>query len=119
MRNNAKFVFILLVLLSIAMGLYESVLYINELELRDTLQGLWSFVFIVLLVLWIIEDSKNHSKIYRPFDFGFLVLLFYVAYVPYYLYKTRGFVIGSSLIFSLIILFNIGWLFTVLINLAS
>ena len=112
MRNNAKFVLILLIILSIVMGLYEGVLFINDLEPRQGLYGVWGFVYVVLLVLWVSEDSKNFTGIYRPFDYGFLVFIFYIAYVPYYLFKTRGPVIGFFYFFGFILLPNVGWVFT-------
>lgn len=109
MKKNAKFILIVLVALSVAMGVYTGFLYIKELEVTQALQGVWSFVFIILLVLWVNEDSKTYSGIYRPFDYGFLVLMFYILYVPYYLIRTRGVVIGIGYLFGFFLLLNMGW----------
>ena len=119
MRKNAKFVLIVLVALSLAMGVYEGFLYIKELEVTQALQGVWNFVFIILLVLWVNEDSKDYSGVYRPFDYGFLVLIFYIAYVPYYLVKTRGAAIGIGYLFGFLLLLNVGWVFQWIIYWAS
>lgn len=51
----------------------------------------WRFFFLVLLVLWVVEDSKAQPGIYKPFDFGFLAFLFAIPYLPYYLWRTRQF----------------------------
>lgn len=49
----------------------------------------WPFLFCVLLVLWVIEDSRHHAEIYKPFEFDYLVLLWVLPYLPYYLWRTR------------------------------
>ena len=76
-------------------------------ELTRSLIYVWGFVYIILVALWVSEDSKSYPDIYRPFEFGYLVFLFYVAYLPYYLIKTRGFIKGIAYLVSLIILFNV------------
>lgn len=98
-----------LVGLSVVVGIYEVVLYLNEYELSAALQFIWTIVFIILVVLWVNEDSKSYQGVYRPFDFGYLVFLFYFLYVPYYLFKTRG-ALGLAYLTVLFILFKIGWL---------
>lgn len=119
MRKNAKFILIVLITLSLAMGTYDVFLYLNDLEVTPTLNGIWSFVFIILLVLWVNEDSKDFSGIYRPFEYGFLVLIFYIPYIPYYLIKTRGVVLGIVYLFGFLLLFNVGWLSQWLVYWAS
>jgi len=44
---------------------------------------------ILLTVLWIDADSKLHPQVVRCFDYGFLVLIFWVPYLPWYLWHTR------------------------------
>lgn len=49
---------------------------------------------IFLIVLWIDADSKVQPRITRCFDYGFLVLIFWVPYFPFYLWRTRGVAAG-------------------------
>ena len=110
MRNNAKFILAVLVVLSIIMGVYESVLYSKELEMAQSLNIIWSIVFLILLALWVSEDSKLYPSIYRPFEYGYLVFIFYIPYLPYYLVKTRGAIKGIAYLISFFVLLNIAWL---------
>jgi len=111
MKKNAKFILHTIILLSVVMGAYDITLFIKEIDAAPMLYRIWSFVFIVLLVLWVSEDSKDYSGVYRPFDYGFLVLMFYIFYVPYYLIKTRGVVIGIAYLLGFFVLLNVGWFF--------
>jgi len=43
-----------------------------------------------LIALWIDVDSKDHPQVGRSFDYGYLVLLFLLPYLPYYLWRTRS-----------------------------
>ena len=55
----------------------------------DATQTLWAFIFIVLSIMWAIEDSKaTHFE--KPFDFDFLMYIFWPIAFPYYLVSTRG-----------------------------
>ena len=110
MKNDAKFLLLVLVALSIIMGCYETFLYSKEMEITRSLNVIWGFVFIILLVLWVSEDSKAYPGIYRPFEYGYLVLIFYIAYIPYYLLKTRGVIKGIAYLVSFMALLNIAWL---------
>jgi hypothetical protein len=78
-----------LVALSILVGAHEAVLYWFDVEPTEGIRSVWSFVFVVLLVLWVDADSKDYPQIYRPFEYGYLVLLFWIPYLPYYLWRTR------------------------------
>jgi hypothetical protein len=110
MNNNAKIILAILIVLSMIMGGYETFIYIKDMEITRSLNYVWGFVYIILVALWVSEDSKSYPHIYRPFEFGYLVFIFYIAYLPYYLIKTRGFVKGIAYLVSLFILFNIAWL---------
>ncbi len=59
--------------------------------------------------MWIIEDAKSYKQIYKPYDYGFLILMYWIPYVPYYFIKTRGY-IGIAYIIGLLILLNSGLL---------
>lgn len=49
-----------------------------------------SLVLLILAVLWVDADSRQQPRIYRPFEFGYLVWLFWLPYLPYYFWRTRG-----------------------------
>jgi hypothetical protein len=53
------------------------------------LQITWSFVAPLLVIFWVELDCRER-KVSRPFDFGFLLLLGWLFYLPYYLFRTRG-----------------------------
>src|SRR5689334_3141582 len=74
---------------SVLVAAYEAVVYASGLEYSSALATLWPTVFVVLLILWVVEDSKAQPATYRPFDFGFLTFLFWLPYLPYYLWHTR------------------------------
>lgn len=79
-----------LITLSIGASIYEGLLYWHGLQVKGGAALLWPFVFLVLLVAWVDADSKDYPQIYRPFEYGYLVFLFWLPYLPYYLWRTRG-----------------------------
>lgn len=119
MNKNGKIVFLALIALSVLMAVFELTMLMNGLEVSVPVYSLWSFVFIVILVLWVNEDSKQHKEIYRPFEFGFLVFVFYIFYVPYYLIKTRGAIKGALFLVALTLFYKLGWLLQWLVFLPS
>ena len=73
-----------------ALGIYAGFLSSRELAPSELTVRLWSAIFVLLLVCWIIEDSRGRENIYKPFCFGFLLWVYLLPYTPYYLVKTRG-----------------------------
>lgn len=69
---------------------YQIALYLRETEPSGNVLSIWGVVFVLLLVFWIDIDSKDHPRIYRPFEYSYLVLLFLLPYAPYYFWRTRG-----------------------------
>lgn len=98
-----------LITLSIGASIYEGVLYWHGLQVRGGAALLWPLVFLVLLVAWVDADSKDYPQIYRPFEYGYLVFLFWLPYLPYYLWRTRG-VVGVFVLGGFIGLFMLGTL---------
>jgi hypothetical protein len=45
---------------------------------------------VFLIALWIDADSRDYPQVGRSFDYGSLVLIFWLPYLPYYLWSTRG-----------------------------
>ena len=78
-----------LIIVSLLGAIYEGVLYWYGTAPADNLLSLWQLFFIVLLVLWVDADSKDHPEIYRPYEYGYLVFLFWLPYLPFYLWRTR------------------------------
>jgi len=98
-----------LVAVSVLVATYEAVLYWFDVEPTGSVLSVWNFVFVILLVLWVDADSKDYPQIYRPFEYGYLVLLLWILYLPYYLWLTRG-VAGLLLLGGLVTLYSLGYL---------
>lgn len=86
---NSKVLLCALVMLSLTVGAYEAALFRAGYHAGLRFQATWSLVFLVLLVLWVDMDCRKRKNIYRPYEFGFLVFLFWLPYLPYYLLRTR------------------------------
>jgi hypothetical protein len=88
LRSTA--VLIAYVLLSVLVGTYQAILYKFGFEPGISLQVTWACVALLLVIFWVELDCREHQEIFRPFDFGFLLFLFWPFYLPYYLFRTRG-----------------------------
>jgi hypothetical protein len=86
---SSRTVLAVYVLLSLAVGIYQAVLFSLGLELGRLLQFIWAAVAMLLIIFWVELDCREHREIYRPFEFGFLLLLFWLFFLPYYLLRTR------------------------------
>lgn len=71
------------------MGIVEVVVNLNEEFVSNSTQTLWGLVFLLLSILWANIDA-NRNSFEKPFDFGFLVYIFWPIALPWYLYTTRG-----------------------------
>lgn len=78
-----------LVIGSALVALAQGIAAWQGVELTSLAVTVWPFLFCVLLVLWVLEDSRRHPEIYKPFEFDYLVLLWVIPYLPYYLWRTR------------------------------
>ncbi|MES9829887.1 MAG: hypothetical protein ABW201_16600 [Candidatus Thiodiazotropha sp.] len=94
---------------SIIMALYELAAYIYDIQSDEYLLKTSSTIFLVLLIMWLVEDSKSYKNVYVPYDFGFLVFLYWLPYLPYYFFKTRG-VVGLVYLVGLLFLLKFGLL---------
>ncbi|HKB59885.1 MAG TPA: hypothetical protein VKC56_07530 [Gallionellaceae bacterium] len=75
----------------------------------------WRFWALIALAIWAEADSRDHrERIYRPYEFGFLVAMFSFFYLPYYLWRTRG-AIGLAMLAGLLGLLLSGYVVEVLI----
>lgn len=89
MEREKKILAGFLVLMSVLVGCYELCLFISGLENPGAVTGTWKILFVILLIIWVDLDSRPRPDIYRPFEFGFLIFIFWPVYIPYYLVKTR------------------------------
>jgi hypothetical protein len=60
---------------SVLVAAYEALAYWREVESTSAVAAAWPVVFLLILVLWIIEDSKAFPAIQKPFEYGFLVFM--------------------------------------------
>lgn len=75
----------------------------------------WS---LIVLIMWMDADSKEHNhRVYRPYEFGFLVFMFWLPYLPYYFWRTRG-AIGLAMLGGVASLLFSGYLAQMLIYFA-
>ncbi|PCJ28212.1 MAG: hypothetical protein COA96_01510 [SAR86 cluster bacterium] len=106
--KNSKSALLLLIFLSLCMGVLEVLLNLQEEVLSGSTQALWSFTFVLLTILWAYYDAKK-ADIETPFDFGFILYIFWPVVLPWYLYRTRG-IEGILMFFGLISLWVGPWL---------
>lgn len=99
--------FVGLVVGSALVALAEGVAAWRGVELTSLAVAAWPYLFCVLLVLWVLEDSRNHPEIYQPFEFDYLVLLWVIPYLPYYLWRTRR-ARGLLILLGVVALFCLG-----------
>jgi hypothetical protein len=83
-----------------------------NVDLEPATVSLAKLLNIILLILWVDADSKDYPQITRPFDYGFLLYLFRLPYLPYYLWRTRGFS-GLLMFAGFLSLLLLGWLIQV------
>ena len=88
--RRKKWLIALIVCVSVVSALFDTTFYLHDVRLPSTTATLASTLSVFLLAMWVDADSKHHPQLGRPFDFGFLVLMFWLAYLPYYLWRTRG-----------------------------
>lgn len=98
-----------LIVIPLLGAVYEGVLYWHGVEPADNLVWLWQVFFVVLVVLWVDADSKEYPRIYRPYEFGYLVLLFWLPYLLFYLWRTRR-AVGSAMFAGFLALCSLGYL---------
>jgi len=105
---RGNFTIAALIGLSIIVAVYEGLLFYLGFETSREFEAVWGFVFVALLAIWVDADSRHQKKIYRPFEYSFLVFFFW-PYIPYYLIRTRR-VYGLLAVLGLAVLFYLGYL---------
>jgi hypothetical protein len=94
---------------SLLVSTVEVLAYWRDVEPSSPIVDAWPLIFLVLLVLWVVEDSKTQPGIEKPFEFDFLVFIWAVPYLPYYLWRTRRWR-GVWLLTGLVVLYFLGYL---------
>jgi hypothetical protein len=88
--HRKKWLIVLLISVSTVSALFDGLFYLRGVLSPSATASLASTLSVFLLAMWIDIDSKDHPQVGRSFDFGFLVLMFWLPYLPYYLWRTRG-----------------------------
>ncbi|UJW80319.1 hypothetical protein [Hydrogenophaga sp. SL48] len=105
----ANFYLLFLVIGSLLVSTVEVLAYWRDAEPSSEIVAAWPVIFLVLLVLWVVEDSKAQPGIEKPFEFEFLVFIWAIPYLPYYLWRTRRWR-GMWLLTGLVLLYFLGYL---------
>ena len=87
--NKKNLIILALILFAIGIGTVEVLLNSKGEVVSDATQSLWGIIFIVLNIMWAIADTESND-FEKPFDFGFLMYIFWPIAFPYYLFATRG-----------------------------
>jgi len=67
----------------------EIILNAKGETVSNTTQTLWAGIFIIMSIIWAVADAETNS-FEKPFDFDFLMYIFWPVALPYYLISTRG-----------------------------
>jgi hypothetical protein len=94
---------------SMLVATYEALAYWRDADPTSSVAAVWPVVFLLLLVLWVVEDSRAYPSIQKPFEYGFLVFMLALPYLPYYLWRTRRFQ-GLLLLAAFVTLYFLGYL---------
>ena len=105
MNQNKNLYVYALILLAAFMCAIEVLLNLQEKEVSDSTQFAWGAVFLILSILWANSDA-DRKDFYKPFDFGFLVYVFWPVAFPWYLVATRG--VEGILVFGGFVLLYLG-----------
>jgi hypothetical protein len=117
-NHRANIYLATLVVGSLLVAAYQALAYSHGAEPTSHVASLWPTTFLVLLVLWMVEDSKSYPAIYKPFEYGFLVLMLWMPYLPYYLWRTRRSQ-GLLLLAGFVVLYFLGFLALLAVYVAS
>lgn len=78
-----------MLILSCLVTIVEVMLNLKGEVISLSAETTWGLIFLFLSIQWVNcdADRENFSK---PFDFGFLVYIFWPIALPWYLISTRG-----------------------------
>lgn len=87
--NKKNILISALIFLAIGMGVVEVMLNSRGEVVSDSTQTLWGVISLILSIMWATADAST-NEFEKPFDFGFLMYIFWPVALPYYLVATRG-----------------------------
>jgi len=108
--QNKTFLLLVLVGLSVLGAIHQGILYWHNSQDTQDLLSIWQLLFVLVVALWVDADSKGYPQIYRPHEYGYLVLLYWIPYLPYYLWRTRGPTMGLLMLGGFVGLLFLGYL---------
>jgi len=76
--------------LSFLSALYAGAASWYDASVSEPLLSLSLFISVILVGMWVDADSRGRESIYRPYEHGWLVYVYWIPYIPYYLWRTRG-----------------------------
>jgi hypothetical protein len=88
--HRKKWLIVSLIGISLVSALFDGLFYLRGVPWTPASAALAGVLSPLLLALWVDVDSKDRRQVKRSFDYGFLVLIFLLPYLPYYLWRTRG-----------------------------
>ncbi|GAB3103290.1 hypothetical protein G8770_19900 [Aestuariicella hydrocarbonica] len=106
--NTKNLLIGVLLLLSLGVGAVEAVLSCQGEWISESTHVLWALIFFLLTILWVVEDAKS-THFEKPFDFDFLMYVFWPIAFPYYLLSTRG-IKGLRLLVGFLLILVLPWL---------
>ena len=110
MPKTKNYILLGLLSLSVLLSVYEGLQYVFGYDPAPHALQLWGLGFLLLVIMWVDNDSRIHRRNERCFDYFFFVYIFSPVYIPYYFYRTRGFVKGSAFLIGLLLLYKLSLL---------
>lgn len=108
MTNRKNLSIIVLVTIAVCMGAVEVILNGRGEAVSDATNTLWAIFFLLITIFWALADAEErHFE--QPFEFGFLMCIFWPVVFPYYLVATRG-IEGMILFFGFVSVWAGPWL---------
>ena len=90
-------------------ALIDGLFFWNGIYAKPVTAAFADTLLVLLLIMWIAADQRDHPQVERPFDYGFLLVMFWLPYLPYYLWRTRR-VAGLWIFAGFLTLFSLGFL---------
>ena len=91
---------------------------LRDIEPSNGALRIWGALYAILLVVWIISDSRGRANTFRPFCGGSLLFFLAVPYALYYLVKTRG-LVGLLWILGAVVVYFAGFIVPLFVGGAS
>jgi len=106
--SRKKWLIVSLISILTISAVFDGLFYLRGIPSAPASATLAGALSVFLLALWIDADRTDHPQVQRSFDYGFLVLMLWLPYLPYYLWSTRG-AAGLFMFAGFIGLFSMGF----------